>query len=158
MKLKWFRYLRKYALYIQAEMGYTYLLRTIQSLISLLTLRRTSMPLTSDYPMPHQFLQREHMISTWTVANFASSMQKVSLVPLFLHLNLDCFLIPIDFDPSMFKCERLQVKGHDGASIPLTLVHKKDISMSSEYTVCILFLPVSSGNLCWYPSVAVIQP
>lgn len=37
-----------------------------------------------------------------------------------------------NFDPTMFVCNRVQVKSHDGTGIPLTLVHKKGLPLSSD--------------------------
>jgi len=43
-----------------------------------------------------------------------------------------------NFDPTRFVCNRVMVKSHDGTSIPLTLVHKKDLKLTSTNPTMLL--------------------
>jgi protease II len=47
----------------------------------------------------------------------------------------------------MFVCNRVQVKGHDGTGIPLTLVHKKGLPLSSEYALALWPYSARRGSM-----------
>mmetsp|Transcript_10690 Transcript_10690/g.21051 ORF Transcript_10690/g.21051 Transcript_10690/m.21051 type:complete len:766 (-) Transcript_10690:170-2467(-) len=36
------------------------------------------------------------------------------------------------FDPSLYHCERLEAKGHDGVMIPMSMVYRKDVGFEAE--------------------------